>query len=144
MKKLLYIVFMGAAVTAFGQTAKKSLVFANGMIANEANFKASSILAKKVITNKAALPQDLSSFETILANNTITTLKIKDTDFTDDRVALKDLNQQYNINEATPVVIDGMTVSNTEAMILGGALGNMETKLVDGKNVLYITTSVVR
>lgn len=143
MKKLIYLVLMGAAVTVYGQTAKKSLVFANGMIANKAQFKASSILATNVITKKASLPQELSSFETVLENNTITTLKIKESDFNDDRIALKDLNQQFNVNEASPVLIDGILVTNVDTLILGGALGQMETKIVDGKNLLSITTQTV-
>ena len=141
MKKLFYLLFMGAAVTAFAQTAKKPLTLANGMIANSVAFKTSSVLSKKVFNDASALPQEIKAMDISMeGSGSIVNLKIKDLDFFYDKISLAELNQQFQINENTPVYVDGVKITNVETLILGDALGNMEAKLVDGKKTLFVTS----
>jgi hypothetical protein len=91
-------------------------------------------------TYKAAtLPQNLKKFGYI-AENGLVEYKLKSGQGVLDRLPLSELNAQYGLAKNTPVFIDGYEFTNTDTLVFGDILGNMEVIDNKGSKAVSIIT----
>ncbi|KFF14763.1 hypothetical protein N6B72_00250 [Chryseobacterium soli] len=142
MKKILYSFFL-LSFAALSAQKNPSIKFA---VANDVvgtvdmfNARKSIVQSSNVYKTQAALPQNLKKYSYI-ADQGITEFKIKNGFQGLDKIALSQLNEQYNIAQDTPVFIEGYEFTNTKTMVYGDILIKTEVKDYNGKKSLFITT----
>lgn len=143
MKKFLYTALLFASVTVFGQkTGQSPFVLIDGIISSEKMIKndvpKSDIQTMNVYKTKAALPQNLKNWVEVSGKG-LTELKLKKSANVYDRISLGELNEQFKLSKNNPVFVDGRKMENTDLLIFGNVLENMEVKTIDGMQVLSIT-----
>jgi hypothetical protein len=141
MKKLLYSFLLLSSATLFAQknTATKFAV-ANDIVGTVDMFNAYKSRIQSTQTYKAAnLPQNLKKFGYI-AENGLVEYKLKSGQGVLDRLPLSELNAQYGLAKNTPVFIDGYEFTNTNTLVFGDILGNMEVIDNKGSKAVSIIT----
>jgi|UPI000647CCD1 hypothetical protein len=141
MKKLLYSFLLLSSATLFAQknTATKFAV-ANDIVGTVDMFNAYKSRIQSTQTYKAAnLPQNLKKFGYI-AENGLVEYKLKSGQGVLDRLPLSELNAQYGLAKNTPVFIDGYEFTNTDTLVFGDILGNMEVIDNKGSKAVSIIT----
>ena len=132
MKKLLYSFLLLSSATLFAQkNPATKFAVANNIVGTVDMFNAHKSKIQSTQTYKAAnLPQNLKKFGYI-AENGLVEYKFKSGQDVFDRLALSELNAQYGLAKNTPVFIDGYEFTNTDTLVFGDILGNME--IIDNK-----------
>ncbi|GAA4161997.1 hypothetical protein GCM10022217_28630 [Chryseobacterium ginsenosidimutans] len=141
MKKLLYSFLLLSSATLFAQknTTTKFAV-ANDIVGTVDMFNAYKSRIQSTQTYKAAnLPQNLKKFGYI-AENGLVEYKLKSGQGVLDRLPLSELNAQYGLAKNTPVFIDGYEFTNTDTLVFGDILGNMEVIDNGGKKAVSVIT----
>ena len=140
MKKILLSLFVIASLNAFSQSSGP-LVLADGMIANSDFMKSQKSNIKGMKSYKAgvALPQALTAFSNALPSG-ITAISMKEDRY--DKISLAELNNSYKLDAQNPVMVDGRLFTDTSVKILGDLLKSMELVMVDGKQLLAISSVI--
>lgn len=143
MKKILYSLLIFASATLFAQK-NPSVKFAicNDAVGTVTLFDANKtfVQSMNVFKSKASIPQNLKKYDYI-ADNGLAEVKFKKDVGTLDIMPLSTLNDQYGLPKDTPVFIEGYEFKNAETMIFAEIIAKTDVKQVDGKKVLYITTT---
>lgn len=143
MKKLFYSFLLLSSATLFAQkNASARFAVANDIVGTVDMFSTnlkSYVQSSRTYKSPAELPQNLKKFSTI-AENGLVEYKLKPGLGALDRLPLSDLNAQYNLEKNTPVLIDGYEFTNTDMMIYGDALINVQLADHKGSKAVSITT----
>ncbi|MDQ0594664.1 hypothetical protein QFZ37_003033 [Chryseobacterium ginsenosidimutans] len=141
MKKLLYSFLLLSSATLFAQkNPTTKFAVANDIVGTVDMFNTHKNKIQSTQTYKAAnLPQNLKKFGYI-AENGLVEYKFKSGQGVLDRLSLSELNAQYGLAKNTPVFIDGYEFTNTDTLIYGDILGNMEVIDNKGSKAVSIIT----
>ncbi|MDQ1162697.1 hypothetical protein QE422_003065 [Chryseobacterium sp. SORGH_AS 447] len=134
MKKLFYSFLLLSSATLFAQkNTSTRFAVANDIVGTVDMFSTNLkgyVQSSRTFKSAAELPQNLKKFNAIAANGLVE-YKLKAGLGTLDRLALSDLNAQYNLAKNTPVLIDGYEFANTDTLVYGDLLSNVQ--VVDNK-----------
>ncbi|TQM20782.1 hypothetical protein [Chryseobacterium aquifrigidense] len=144
MKKLLYSFLLLSSATLFAQQKNPAVKFA---VADNAigtvelfNTKKNVLQVSKVYSTSASLPQSLKKYSSVFTKG-VTEYKFKNGENVLDRMALSNMNTQYNIPADHPVFIEGYEFTDTNTMIYPEIKKRTETKDYNGKKTLFIYTT---
>ncbi|MFS4470488.1 hypothetical protein [Chryseobacterium sp. T20] len=144
MKKLLYSFLLLSSATLFAQQKNPAVKFA---VADNAigtvelfNTKKNVLQVSKVYSTSAGLPQSLKKYSSVFTKG-VTEYKFKNGENILDRMALSNMNVQYNIPADHPVFIEGYEFADTSTMIYPEIKKRTETKDYNGKKTLFIYTT---
>lgn len=143
MKKLLYSFLLLSSATLFAQKNPQArFAVANDIVGTVDMFTAhhkNSIQSTRTYKTAAELPQNLKKFGSI-ADNGLVEYKLKNGIGALDRLALSEVNIQFGLPKETPVLIDGYEFTNTDTLVYGDILYNMQPVDHNGKKAVSITT----
>lgn len=144
MKKILYSFLILSSATLFAQQKNPAVKFA---VADNAigtvelfNARKNLMQVSKVYNNPASLPQSLKKYSSVFTKG-ITEYKFKNGENPFDKMALSEINVQYNIPADNPVFIEGYEFTDTSALIYPQIRKKMEVKDYNGKKTLFIYTT---
>ncbi|MGN7706678.1 hypothetical protein [Chryseobacterium sp. 22543] len=144
MKKLLYSFLILSSATLFAQQKNPAVKFA---VADNAvgtielfNAKKNVLQVSKVYNTPASLPQSLKKYSSVFTKG-VTEYKFKNGENILDRMALSNMNAQYNLPADNPVFIEGYEFTDTSTMIYPEIKKRAETKDYNGKKTLFIYTT---
>ncbi|WPO84015.1 hypothetical protein SD427_06705 [Chryseobacterium sp. JJR-5R] len=144
MKKLLYSFLLLSSATLFAQKSPQAkFAVANDIVGTADMFTANhknAIQSTRTYKTAAELPQNLKKFSYI-ADNGLVEYKLKNGMSALDRLTLSDVNIQFGLPKETPVLIDGYEFTNTDTLVYGDILYNMEAVDHNGKKAVSITTT---
>ncbi len=143
MKKLLYSFLLLSSATVFAQkNTHTKFAVANDVVGTVDMFTANhknAIQSTRTYKSAAELPQNLKKFSSIADRGLVEyTLK---TGTSIDRLALSEVNVQFGLPEATPVLIDGYEFTDPTMRVYGDLLYNMQTIDHNGKKAVSIVTT---
>jgi len=143
MKKLFYSFLLLSSATLFAQkNSSTRFAVANDIVGTVDMFSTnlkSYVQSLRTFKSSAELPQNLKKFNTI-AENGLVEYKLKSGLGALDRLALSDLNAQHNLEKNTPVLIDGYEFADTDTLIYGDLLGNVQVIDNKGSKAVSVTT----
>lgn len=140
MKKILFTFLLTASTLIFAQSnSQKALYVIDGMIASEhmMSDEKSNVIKKEVYKTAENLPNDLKSFENN-AQNGVISVTVKENYY--DRLPLAELNRQYKLDKDNPIYFDNYIFTNTDTMIIGNAIGQVEIKEINGRKSVVINS----
>ncbi|EFK35415.1 Uncharacterised protein [Chryseobacterium gleum] len=146
MKKILYSFLLFSSVTLFAQQKNPAVKFAvaDNAIGTVELFNTTTIKnlmqVSKVYNNPASFPQSLQKYSSVFTKG-ITEYKFKNGQNPFDKMALSEINVQYNIPADNPVFIEGYEFTDTSALIYPQIRKKMEVKDYNGKKTLFIYTT---
>lgn len=143
MKKLLYSFLLLSSATVFAQkNTHTKFAVADDVVGTVDMFTANhknAVQSTRTYKSAAELPQNLKKFSSIADRGLVEyTLK---TGTSIDRLALSEVNVQFGLPEATPVLIDGYEFTDPTMRVYGDLLYNMQTIDHNGKKVVSIVTT---
>ncbi|WP_027386439.1 hypothetical protein [Chryseobacterium gregarium] len=143
MKKLLYSFLLLSSATVFAQkNTHTKFAVADDVVGTVDMFTANhknAIQSTRTYKSAAELPQNLKKFSSIADRGLVEyTLK---TGTSIDRLALSEVNVQFGLPEATPVLIDGYEFTDPTMRVYGDLLYNMQTIDHNGKKAVSIVTT---
>ncbi len=143
MKKLFYSFLLLSSATLFAQkNSSTRFAVANDIVGTVDMFSTNHknyIQSSRTFKSAAELPQNLKKFNAI-AENGLVEYKLKAGLGALDRLPLSDLNAQYNLAKNTPVLIDGYEFANTDTLIYGDLLSNVQVIDNKGSKAVSVTT----
>ncbi len=143
MKKLFYSFLLLSSATLFAQkNSSTRFAVANDIVGTVDMFSTnlkSYVQSSRTFKSATELPQNLKKFNAI-AENGLVEYKLKAGSGTLDRLPLSDLNAQYNLAKNTPVLIDGYEFANTDTLIYGDLLSNVQVIDNKGSKAVSVTT----
>ncbi len=141
MKKLLYSFLLLSSATLFAQkNAAARFAVANDIVGTVDMFNAYKDKIQGTQTYKAAnLPQNLKKFS-YLADNGLVEYKLKNNQVILDRLPLSELNAQYGLAKNNPIFIDGYEFTNTDTLVYGDILSNVEVVDNNGSKAVSVKT----
>ncbi|MEF9479920.1 hypothetical protein OWR28_21365 [Chryseobacterium sp. 1B4] len=120
MKKILYSFLILSSVTLLAQQKNPAVKFA---VADNAigtvelfNTRKNLLQVSKVYNTPASLPQSLKKYSSVFTKG-ITEYKFKNGENPLDKMALSEINVQYNIPADNPVFIEGYEFTDTGTLI---------------------------
>lgn len=143
MKKLLYSFLLLSSATVFAQkNTHTKFAVADDVVGTVDMFTANhknAVQSTRTYKSAAELPQNLKKFSSIADRGLVEyTLK---TGTSIDRLALSEVNVQFGLPEATPVLIDGYEFTDPTMRVYGDLLYNMQTVDHNGKKAVSIVTT---
>ncbi len=143
MKKLFYSFLLLSSATLFAQkNASTRFAVANDIVGTVDMFSTNLkgyVQSSHPFKSAAELPQNLKKFGPI-ADKGLVEYKLKAGLGTLDRLALSDLNAQYNLAKSTPVLIDGYEFANTDTLVYGDLLRDVKVIDYNGSKAVSVTT----
>ncbi|WP_374463798.1 hypothetical protein [Chryseobacterium sp.] len=144
MKKILYSFLILSSATLFAQQKNPAVKFA---VADNAigtvelfNARKNLMQVSKVYNTPASLPQSLKKYSSVFTKG-VTEYKFKNGENPFDKMALSEINVQYNIPADNPVFIEGYEFTDTSTLIYPQIRKKMEVKDYNGKKTLFIYTT---
>ncbi|SIQ77950.1 hypothetical protein SAMN05880574_1254 [Chryseobacterium sp. RU37D] len=142
MKKLFYSFLLLSSATLFAQkNPSTKFAISNDIVGTVEMFSPYNnvIQSMNVYKTPANLPANLKKYSYI-AENGLTEIKMKKGQDNIDRLPLSDLNVQFGLPKDTPVLIDGYEFADTNTLVFGNILNNMEVVDRGGKKAVSVTT----
>ncbi|WP_426477903.1 hypothetical protein ACP3T3_22420 [Chryseobacterium sp. CBSDS_008] len=144
MKKLLYsfLILSSAALSAQQKNLAVKFAVADNAIGTVElfNTRKNVLQVSKVYNTPASLPQSLKKYSSVFTKG-LTEYKFKNGQNIYDRMALSEINVQYNIPADHPVFIEGYEFADTSTVIYPEINKRAEIKDYNGKKTLFIYTT---
>ncbi|MBO9693507.1 hypothetical protein [Chryseobacterium sp.] len=144
MKKILYSFLILSSATLFAQQKNPAVKFAvaDNVIGTVElfNTRKNLLQVSKVYNTPSSLPQGLKKYSSVFTKG-VTEYKFKNGENVFDRMALSEINIQYNIPADNPVFIEGYEFTDTSTLIYPQIKKKTEVKDYNGKKTLFIYTT---
>ncbi|GEJ47259.1 MULTISPECIES: hypothetical protein [unclassified Chryseobacterium] len=144
MKKILYSFLILSSATLFAQQKNPAVKFAvaDNVIGTVElfNTRKNLLQVSKVYNTPSSLPQSLKKYSSVFTKG-VTEYKFKNGENVFDRMALSEINVQYNIPADNPVFIEGYEFTDTSTLIYPQIKKKTEVKDYNGKKTLFIYTT---